>query len=80
MGAERCASCVCRQNVSICEFAHSSVENNMSHSCLYGWGRPLRAWQNAQGAAEQEKGWTIGPSGGNCKGSGIKFVEEKPKE
>lgn len=47
MGAERCASHVRRQNVSIYEFAHGSVENNMSHSCLYSWGRPWRAWQKA---------------------------------
>lgn len=39
----------------------------------------LRAWQTARGAVEQGKDWTIGPQGGNNKGHGIKFVEEKAK-
>lgn len=56
MGAESCASCVRRQKVSICEFAHGSLENKQYVPFLpFSWGRPWRAWQKAQGAAEQGK-------------------------
>lgn len=49
------------------------------HSCLCSPGRPLGAWQKAQEAVEQGKGWTLGPQGGSNNGPRIKFVEKEAK-
>lgn len=58
---------------------YGSKESGRPQSCLCGQGRPVRAWQKAQGAAEQGKGWTIGPQGVNDKGLGISLSDRRLK-